>query len=67
MRLRLKLVPDSNPDADGEWVEVAADEEHVNKAHRARGWIAAMVILERYNPRPRTHHIVSYDYPERQL
>lgn len=36
MKYRLKVVPVNHPDANGEWIEVEADELPKNKQHRWR-------------------------------
>lgn len=59
MRIRIKVVPDRLPDADGEWRVVNVPQEKVEMSYRTHSWLKAMALLSPYCPKD--YHIVSYE------
>lgn len=50
---QIKIVPDAEPNADGEWIEIAVDLRHV------RRWVNIAAIVAPYVPAG--FHIVAVD------
>lgn len=58
-KARLKVVPDDEPNADGDWIEVACDDELVEKIKVARSFNETLELFKHH--RPEDYHIVQVD------
>lgn len=55
MKVLIKVVPDAEPNADGEWIEVDADPVILSPGNKWTGVEAVLGPLA-----PEGHHVVSY-------
>lgn len=57
MKVRIKIVPNAHPNADGEWVEVEVSGKDWNVLRTTKSWIVTAGVLKRYTPV--NHHPVA--------
>lgn len=55
--MRIKIVPDAEPDTEGQWTDIG----DVFVSPNARGWLAVEAAIVASGKVPSEHHIVAYD------
>lgn len=50
MKVKIKIIPNDQPHADGTWIEVDVTDKDWEVLRTTRYWTVTAVILERYTP-----------------